>query len=145
MTKFSNNIVFNARYIAYYAHIDQVDKGGNPYIFHLVNVANGCDSPDAQAAGYLHDILEDTDTTVQDLRNDGVSENVIEAVTLLTRTDDETYRQYLEKLKPNKIARQVKLADLRDNLDPTRLNDPEKDRNSSLMKRYQKAVEFLNS
>jgi Guanosine polyphosphate pyrophosphohydrolases/synthetases len=135
--------LFLKRDISYYAHIKQVDHGGNPYIFHLVAVSENCKSTEAKAAGYLHDILEDTDTTAEDLLKDGIPESVVTAVEKLTRTSDETYKEYLIRLKSNPIAREVKLADLADNLDLSRLNDA-REENSSLVKRYRKAVEFLN-
>jgi (p)ppGpp synthase/HD superfamily hydrolase len=144
MAKFSDNIVFNARYIAYYAHIDQTDHGGNPYIFHLVSVSEKCKSDEAKAAAYLHDILEDTDTTTEDLLKNGVSQEIVDAVVLLTRTPDETYHEYLVKLKPNPIAKEVKLADLSDNLNLDRLNEADAGKSNSLVKRYKKAVEYLN-
>lgn len=93
----------------------------------------------------MHDILEDTDTTAEDLLEDGIPEKIVNAVKLLTRTSDETYHEYLEKLKPNPIAKELKLADLADNLNLNRLNTSVNDSNSSLIKRYKKAVAFLES
>ncbi|MFH5811285.1 hypothetical protein [Companilactobacillus sp. FL22-1] len=93
----------------------------------------------------MHDILEDTDTTVEDLLEDGIPEKIVNTVKLLTRTSDETYHEYLEKLKPNPIAKEVKLADLADNLNLNQLNTSVNDSNSSLIKCYKKVVAFLES
>ncbi len=142
--KFSN-IVYLARDIAYHAFLNKVDHGGNAYIFHLVSVAGNCTDKEAQAAGYLHDVLEDTDITADDLLKDGIPVSVVETVQLLTRTQDETYAEYLEKLKSDPIAKEVKLADLADNMNLDRLNDSSDKSNFSLLRRYKKAVIFLES
>lgn len=143
MTDSTQQIIYQARNIAYEAHRHQVDHGGNPYIFHLIAVAEHCQSFSAQAAGYLHDILEDTETGVEDLVQAGMPLIVITAVELLTRTPDETYHEYIERLKPNPIAREVKLADLHDNLDFGRLNRDVQPQDVSLANRYRRAIKDL--
>lgn len=108
--------------LAYRAHEGQVDKGGMPYILHPVHVAEQMTDEVSATVALLHDVLEDTDITVDDLRKDDFPEEVIEAVVLLTRDRNVPYPKYIERVRTNELARRVKLADLRHNLDTSRLN-----------------------
>ena len=104
-------------------HKRQTDKAGAPYIWHPLRVAMRLDCGDAQLAAVLHDVLEDTKTTEQELRRRGVPLRVLEALRLLTKRPDDgsRYLQFIRRLKVNAIARVVKEADILDNLDPGRL------------------------
>lgn len=100
------------------AHLGQVDKQGMPYFFHLLRVMLACygDSDTMQVA-VLHDVLEDTDTSVDCLLAQGFSAHVVEAVSVLTRDREaETYAEYIDRVRPNSLAARVKIADLNDNL-----------------------------
>jgi (p)ppGpp synthase/HD superfamily hydrolase len=97
------------------AHREQRDKSGAAYIEHLLSVMNGVDCPVSRQVAVLHDILEDTDTTREDLMSAGITEETITAVELLTKPDSVAYEDYVVRLKANPIARKVKFADLRDN------------------------------
>ncbi len=96
-------------------HRGQRDKAGVAYVLHPLTLATKSTDPLVQQAALLHDVLEDTNATVEDLRNAGVSPESIEAVELLTHAADVSYADYVIKLKENAIARTVKLLDLHDN------------------------------
>ena len=108
--------------LCYAAHKDQVDKSGLPYVFHPFHLAEQMTDEETTAAALLHDVVEDTDYTLEDLRRMGFPETVLEALALLTHRENEPYLDYVARLKSNPIARQVKLADLRHNSDLSRLD-----------------------
>jgi (p)ppGpp synthase/HD superfamily hydrolase len=99
------------------AHLHQTRKDGSPYILHPLRLMLQMPDPDSQMAAVLHDVVEDTPWTLEQLKAEGFPGAVIEAVALLTHDDDTPYEEYVKKIATNTIARQVKLADLRDNLD----------------------------
>lgn len=113
-----------ARRIATEAHAGQIDKAGSPYIDHPRRVAARLTDLRAQAVAWLHDVIEDTDVTPDDLRGAGIDDDVIAAVQLLTRTGDDG--AYYARIAADPLAREVKLADIADNTDPERtaLLDP---------------------
>jgi len=106
--------------LAAQAHRGQVDKGGQPYILHVLRVMLRQENEIARIVAALHDVLEDTHVTLADLRAAGYSEQVCPAVDCLTRRKGEAYEDMIERIATNPLARQVKLADLADNLDPKR-------------------------
>ena len=128
--------------IAYRAHHGQVDKSGVPYIFHPIHLAEQMDTEDECIVALLHDVVEDTEMTFEQLEKD-FSETVIQALKLVTRDKNEDYMQYVEKIKMNPIAKKVKLEDLHHNSDITRL---EKITLIDLKRneKYEKAIKFLN-
>ncbi len=91
------------------------DKGGQPYILHCLRVMMAVSDPLAQQVGLMHDLLEDTTITSQELRDRGFCNAVVDAVQLLTHDPSDSYTDYVLKLAPNELARQVKLADIHDN------------------------------
>ena len=102
-------------------HKGQTDKVGKPYINHPLRVMNQMKSEDEKIVAVLHDIVEDTDISLNDLRNEGFSEEVVSAVECLTKQDGENYDSYIERISFNPLAVKIKLADLEDNRDLTRL------------------------
>ncbi len=139
--------------VAYKAHDGQVDRTGVPYIYHPIHLAEQMDSEDACVVALLHDVVEDSDITLEDLREMGFSEAQLEGVRLMTHippSEDmteseklEDYLDYVRRVKSNALARQVKLADLRHNSDPGRqLEDTEI--NKKRLEKYKKALEILN-
>lgn len=104
--------------IAEVAHAGQVYPSPEfePFIEHSLRVMHAVDGPVAKAAAVLHDVLEDTHVTVAALREEGMPREVVNAVIALTRTPDMSYEAYIERVAKNRIAREVKLADMRDNL-----------------------------
>ena len=130
--------------IAKKAHLGQVDKAGEDYIKHPEKVASFVKTDEEKTVAYLHDVIEDTELTLEDLYECGFSKEVIEAVDIITKKRGEDYQSYLNSVKKNKLARAVKLADLRHNSDLTRLAKvTEKD--IKRKEKYQKAIDFLNS
>ena len=130
--------------IAKKAHLGQIDKAGEDYIKHPKKVASFVNSDEEKAVAYLHDVIEDTELTLEDLREYGFSEEVLKAVDVITKKKGQDYQTYLNSVKENKLARVVKLADLRHNSDLNRLiNITEKD--IERKEKYQRAIDFLNS
>ncbi|MCD7866686.1 MAG: HD domain-containing protein [Clostridiales bacterium] len=105
---------------AYQAHHGQVDTTGVPYIFHPFHVAEQMTDETSVCAALLHDVAEDTETTIEELEKDFPPE-VTQAVRLLTRDPSMNYEDYIRSLKESPTARAVKLADLEHNSDETRL------------------------
>lgn len=105
----------SAIHIATEAHYDQKDKGGQPYILHPLRVMMLVEGEEAQIVAVLHDVLEDTEVTREDLEREGFSEKVITALEKLTHKEGESYSDYVLRVKSDELARQVKLADLKDN------------------------------
>lgn len=133
----------------------KIDKNGESYFCgHLKRVANYAYDSDylpydirekLYDIGLLHDLFEDTDTTEDELRKvEGVTDEIIEIVKILTRHEDETYMQYIERVSKNEIATTVKLCDLRDNMDIRRYRELD-DSAFSLLKRYHKAYWYLKN
>lgn len=104
-------------------HAGQFDRGGNPYILHPLKVMYYLKSNDEelQCIALAHDLVEDTDTTYDELRSMGFTERVIEGIAALTKLPGESYDQYKERVKANPDAIKVKMADLRHNTDIRRL------------------------
>lgn len=126
------------------AHEGQVDKAGMPYVLHPLRMMLSVDTPEGRMAAVLHDVVEDTAVTLDQLRAEGFPEAVIEAVEALTKRDGEDYEAFILRVAPNPIARKVKLADLRDNCDLSRLAEPtEKDRQR--IEKYRRAIDYLAS
>ncbi|MDF5940609.1 GTP pyrophosphokinase [Pseudomonas aeruginosa] len=103
------------------AYMGKVDKAGMPYILHPLRLMARFTDPFEQAVSLLHDVIEDSDTTAEDLLNEGFPENVVEAVVLLSRRRGESYEVFIERICPHPLARKIKLADIEDNLNVLRL------------------------
>lgn len=126
-------------------HEGQVDKLGKPYIDHLFRVGFRGKSVSEMKVGILHDIIEDTDMTLSELKRTGLLSNEeLDAIDHLTRKEDETYFDYINRVTKNELATRVKLNDLRDNLDLTRF-DEVKEEHLSLLNRYLKAYDILRA
>lgn len=130
--------------VACMAHTNQVDKAGVPYIRHPMEVASAMPDETTVAAALLHDVLEDTKFTADDLLDLGVPGDVVDLVIVLTRRAGEPYFDYICRIKGNEKARLVKLADLRHNSDLTRL-PVVTEQDKSRLKRYQRAIEMLTA
>jgi len=107
--------------IAVQSHQGQLDKSGQPYILHPLRVMFRCEGDLARTVAVLHDVVEDTPTTLEDLRNAGFSEEILAALDCVTKRKGESYEAFVERAAANPIARKVKLADLEDNMDLRRL------------------------
>lgn len=132
-------MISKALKIAYTAHQNQIDKGGIPYVQHPIRVALSCMTDDEKIVALLHDVIEDTNVTVEELRQAGFSTTIINAIIALTRTDGEDYMQFIKRLSLNDLATSVKIQDLKDNMDIRRLNGNPHWK----MEVYQKALSFL--
>ncbi len=132
----------NAIALAATAHAGQVDKAGMPYILHPIKVMLRVNTAQEQIAAILHDVVEDTPVTLDDLRNQGFSETIIDAVNALTKHSGETRMEAAYRAAANPIARVVKLADNAENRDLSRIPRPtEKD--LARLKEYEKVREIL--
>lgn len=110
--------------IAARAHAGQTDKAEQPYIFHPLRVMLAVQGDQERMAAVLHDVVEDTAITIVDLRGEGFSEAVLEAVIALTKLPGEARIDAAKRAAANAIARQVKLADVSDNMDLKRIPNP---------------------
>lgn len=105
--------------LCFEAHKDQKDKSGLPYVFHPFHLAEQMEDEDTTIVALLHDVIEDTEYTIEDLQKAGFTQNVISAIALMTHNPQMPYMEYVRAIKSNPIARAVKLADLRHNSDMT--------------------------
>lgn len=140
-----SNLVYKAMCINQDAHAGQEDKGGRPYFLHPQRVAGIISnrSREAIATALLHDVIEDTSYTFDDLREEGISEEVIAAVDALSKRKDESYNDYLGRVSENQLAVEIKLADILDNMDTSRLKLPLTQQDIFRLDKYRKAYEFL--
>ena len=137
-------MVIKALGIAYRAHYGQRDKGGKPYILHPINVALKTKTKDAFIAALLHDVMEDSDYTADDLLKAGIPDHIVDALRLLTHEKGTDYMVYVRGLKDNEIAREVKMADIKHNSDLSRIpHVTEKDLNR--VKKYKTALALLEN
>ena len=117
-------ILDRAKAIATSAHEGQVDKAGKPYIDHPIRVMNMGKTVEEKIAGVLHDVVEDSDWTFEMLEKEGIPKDVMDALRCVTKlSEDEDYDHFIERVKTNPLAVKVKLNDLKDNMDITRLGE----------------------
>lgn len=137
LTKRAMTICFNA-------HKEQVDKAGVPYVFHPFHLAEQMRDEETTCIALLHDVVEDSDYSLEDLRKVGFPVSIVEAVGVLTHDKAVPYMDYLKPIKENPLAKTVKLADLRHNSDSTRVDHPNR-----LLERkwaqYKMAIKFLET
>lgn len=125
------------------AHDGQLDKAGQPYIYHPLRVMLYAEGDEkVKCAAVLHDVMEDSDMTETDLIKIGFGEDIITALKLLTREEGQDYFDYVRALKKNSIAKAVKLADLKDNMDMSRIKEPT-ERDFLRLEKYKKAKTLL--
>ena len=129
--------------IAFDAHLNQVDKSGVPYVYHPIHLAEQMETEEECIVALLHDTVEDTDITFEELEKD-FSYTVIQALKLLTHDPSVEYMDYVKEIKSNPIARKVKLADLRHNSDLTRMSNPTEKDVERIETKYRKAIEMLS-
>ena len=128
--------------LCFEAHKDQTDKSGLPYVFHPFHLAEQMQTEETTVVALLHDLVEDTEYTIEDLVRMGFDKRVTDAIALMTHADGVDYMEYVRAIKENPIAKAVKLADLRHNSDLSRLDIVDE---KALKKRekYLKAIDFL--
>jgi len=128
--------------LAIQAHHGQKDKAGKPYILHPLRVMLQLTTLEEQQTAILHDVIEDSSITITKLEQSGFSIKVISAVNFLTRKKNQSYEKYIDLLKKNPLARKVKLGDLQDNMDLSRIKKLTIKDKMRLIK-YQKAYNNL--
>ena len=132
-----------AMQIAINVHGSQVDKGGRPYIHHPVRVESMCSLWQDRLVALLHDTIEDGDITSEYLLMQGFSHEIVDAVVSVTRKKGEDYFDFIQRCKENPIGHRVKLADLKDNMDITRLKELT-DKDVDRLRKYHKAFKILS-
>lgn len=136
-------MIKKAYQIAKQAHEGQFDKGGQSYFLHPLAVSEKVQSEDAKIVALLHDVIEDTTVTIEDLQREGFSEEILIAIAVLTKRKGTGYEDYIEKVKKNPLALQVKIADMTHNSDISRIPNPtEKDKQR--IDRYKRMLIELN-
>ena len=143
--KNDTKLIIKAYEFAKNKHEDQLRKSGEPYIIHPLEVANilaDLELDDATiCAALLHDVLEDTNVTEDELRNMFPNE-IVDGVITLTHRKDESYFEYISRVSTSKLAKKVKVADLLHNLDITRIKEPTK-QDYQRLEKYKKAILYL--
>lgn len=139
-----NELLEKALAIALKAHAGQTDKAGAAYVLHPIRVACRCATDEERMTALLHDTIEDADVTADELLAEGFPPATVDAVVALTRKEEETYEDYVGRCSLNPLARRVKLHDLEDNMDLSRLSRvTEKD--LERLDRYVQAYSFLKA
>lgn len=131
--------------IAVEAHKNQTDRYQAPYIMHVMRVMMRGKTEDEKICGILHDVVEDTEWTFEDLKREGFSDAIIDVLRCLTKGEQEPYDDYISRVKTNKLAIAVKLNDLEDNMDVRRLPHMEPkdvDRFNKYLKAYQQLIQL---
>ena len=129
--------------IAVEAHAGVKDKGGKAYILHPISVMMRCETDEEKIVAILHDVIEDTDWTFEALRQEGFSETIIAALETVTKlSEDEDYDEFIQRSLTNNIGRKVKIADLRENLDVTRIGQLT-DKDIARINKYKRALSVL--
>ena len=131
--------------IAAKSHAGTKDRSGVPYLLHPLRVMMGVEGEAAQIVAVLHDVVEDTPVTLDEIRAEGFRDEIVEALALVTHGADQSYSEYVIALKSNPIARQVKLSDLRDNstLDRVMLRPHNIDWDTARIQRYVLSYQYL--
>lgn len=125
--------------VAAMAHQGQVDKSGEAYILHPLRVMMSCQTSDERIVAMLHDVVEDTEVTLVELAAREFAWHIVDAVDALTRHDGEDYTVFIKRCKSNALARKVKIADIQDNLSPSRAGGC----TATMRGRYMAALMFL--
>jgi (p)ppGpp synthase/HD superfamily hydrolase len=131
-----------AEKIAKEAHNGQLDKGGNPYINHPIFVADSLQNIEHKIVALLHDVCEDSRLTINDLLEMGFSKRIAQAVNVLTKNKKISYDDYLAEIKKDSNACPIKIADLKHNMDISRIQNPTQN-DLDRMKKYKKSLTFL--
>ena len=129
--------------IAVEAHRDQTRRNRSPYVLHPLRVMLSFEDETRRIIGVLHDVVEDSDWSLDDLREEGFAAEVVAAVDALTKREGEDYQDYLDRLETDALARSVKLADLRDNMSVVEL-PVVREQDTQRLNRYRQAYKLLS-
>lgn len=141
-TMLYTNLTRKAMRVSFEAHKNQVDKDNIPYVYHPYEVASRMEDEESVCVALLHDVVEDTDMTFEELGKMGFTDSIIEALKLLTHKDGVPYMEYVEALSVNPIARRVKMSDLTHNMNRTRRENITQ-QDEKRWAKYQKAYDYL--
>lgn len=130
--------------IACKAHKSQTDKAGAPYILHPLRLIQRFSDEDAMIVAVLHDVMEDSDVGMDFLVSEGFKPIILTAVEALTKRENEPYTDFIERVSRNNLAIKVKIEDIKDNLDLTRLAHID-DSDLNRVKKYHQALHFLQN
>ena len=131
--------------IAAEGHKGVKDKAGGPYILHPLRMMLGLSSPDERIVAVLHDVVEDcSGWTFDRLRDEGFSDEVIAALDSVTKREGEKYEDFVKRAAANPIGRNVKLADLADNCDLSRIAEPT-EADYQRIEKYQRAIKLIHA
>lgn len=127
------------------AHAGQIDKVGDPYIGHPMRVASSVTGVDEKIVAALHDVVEDCDVTLDDLRSEGYSEAIVAAVDALSKREGESLEESMARVVANPLATTVKYADVADNSNPARTAKLDSDTRERLAAKYARTIELLDA
>lgn len=130
--------------IAAQAHEGQRDKAGAPYILHPLRVMLKMTTEDEMIVAVLHDVIEDSDLTIERLRQEGFASEILDALECLTKRDGEEYWKYIARVRMNPLAIKVKIADLEDNLEVARLKKVT-GADAQRIEKYKQALQLLGN
>jgi len=137
------NIIEKSLEIALKAYKGQKDKAGKTYILHPLRIMAKMNTEEEMSVAMLHDVIEDSDYTFEDLISEGIPANVANAVQALSKNKDENYEQFIERILRNKLASKIKLADIEDNINILRL-DTVTQKDLERISKYHKAWKTLS-
>ena len=140
--KLLNHLYKLAVQVATDAHNGQLDKGGNPYILHPTAVAESLDSTEHKIVAYLHDVCEDTEITFDDLAQMGFTPRIVNSIRNITKVKGVSYDDYLKSVKKDSNALYVKMADIKHNMDISRIKNPTQ-KDYDRIEKYKKALAYL--
>ena len=132
-----------ATQIATKAHEGQKDKAGEPYILHPLRVMLSRKTEIERICSILHDVIEDTEITCEDLRNEGFSEEIIDVLNTVSKLKGESYDDFISRILGNKIACYVEIADLKDNMDLSCIKSPTQ-LDIEIMKKYERSLSRIS-
>lgn len=136
------DIIEKSLEIALKAYAGQKDKAGKTYILHPLRIMSKMKTEEEMSVALLHDVIEDSGFTAQDLLDEGIPSSIVDAVQLLSRNDNEDYYEFIEKLLNNKLSAKVKRADIEDNMNILRLNEVS-DKDLDRIAKYHRAWKMI--
>lgn len=136
------NSLEQAIIIATNAHAGQVDKAGQPYILHPLRLMLKFQTDSEMIVAVMHDVIEDSEITQNDLKKSGFSDEIIEAIVCLSKKQSENYESFIRRVSKNELARKIKIEDIKDNLNLSRLNEIT-DKDLQRAQKYHRALKML--
>jgi len=135
-------LIEKSLHIALRAYAGKTDKAGREYIHHPLRVMAKMKTDLEMSVALLHDVIEDSDITAEQLLAEGIPAEVVEAVVCLSKNENESYQDFVARAKKNKLAAKIKIADIEDNIDALRLTSLD-EYDLARIKKYHSAWRFL--